>query len=86
MSKESLVYPGRFQPFTLGHLTYMEWILGKYKPGKVVVAFPENKERSRDNPFLAAETGKIIELSLGGLEVVEVRGVKMELYVLRTAV
>lgn len=75
MRMESVwVYPGRFQPMTSGHVACLETIRSSYKVRRIVVAFPNNRVRTRENPFLPEETEKIIRLSLPE---VEPQGVEM---------
>lgn len=77
MNYENVVYPGRFQPMTLGHVACVKEILERHQPKKLVVVFPENISRSRDNPFLAKETQNIIGLSLNSKLPIEAIGINM---------
>lgn len=75
MSGENWVYPGRFQPMTKGHVGCLETMRSNYEIGRIVIAFPENRVRTRENPFLTEETKRIIELSMNR---VEIMGIKMD--------
>ncbi len=78
MAGENLVYPGRFQPMTIGHLACANDIYERYQPKRMIMVFPENKYRSQENPFLAPETKRIIELSFEGRFPIEIMGINME--------
>ena len=78
MAIENLVFPGRFQPMTLGHVDVVKKICHDFDPRKIVLAFPKNIERTMENPFLSDETRKIIELSTEKLFPVDTIGIEIE--------
>lgn len=55
----NIVYPGRFQPMTTGHTANLTMVHEKQPVGRLVVAIPNNKNRSFSNPFLGDEAMEI---------------------------
>ena len=76
---ENGVFPGRFQPMTLGHLAIVKKIVEEHQPARLVVAIPKQKETNRDNPFSAEQSVRIARVSLdeAGLGEVETELVDM---------
>lgn len=68
MKMECLVFPGRFQPMTRGHVACLETIRSSHEVGRIVIAFPNNRVRNQENPFFPEETERIIRLSLPEVE------------------
>ena len=57
------LFPGRFQPFHLGHLAVVEWLLKKYD--KVIILIGSGQEsHTIYNPFTAGERLLMIKESL----------------------
>jgi cytidyltransferase-like protein len=63
-TKECSVFPGRFQPFTLGHASVVKKMAATGK--KPVIALVKGKDKKGDpnNPFDVAEQVKIIEAAM----------------------
>ncbi len=61
---KTALFVGRFQPFHIGHLKVIEWILKKYD--KVIIVIGSSDKSKTDNdPFTAEERKKMISKTLG---------------------
>ncbi|NON63366.1 nicotinamide-nucleotide adenylyltransferase, partial [Acidianus sp. RZ1] len=57
------VYPGRFQPFHLGHLSVIKWALERVDELIILVGSAQ-ESHTLNNPFTAGERIEMIRLSL----------------------
>ncbi len=57
------LFYGRFQPFHLGHLRLLEWILQRFDKTLILIGMADESYTPR-NPFTADERAEMIEIAL----------------------
>lgn len=87
--KEGLnaVFPGRFQPMTIGHVEIVKKILHDNQDiNHLVIATPTNKYQTWENPFESKDSCTIIRKSLNyyGLNFVDVESVNLSYGLINT--